>query len=250
MTMQIERAAADDARTLTEIAFAAKRHWQYPETWIRRWENVLTITPEYIVRHPTFVAAIDGESAGFCALRIEASEAWLDHLWVRPSFMRRGVGRALFRRAEAFARAAGAKRLKIVGAPPRRAILRPNGRDRLRSTARQHGRNRAIPSPAREAAMSVIGLSRPLPPRLRNSCAAGYGRCVPADRIRQARNRRSLPGNRSHYCASSLEGARVELDDKLRATARKVSLLAPELRLLFLTNFLSTIFCYPRGHTV
>ena len=115
--MQIERAAADDARTLTEIAFAAKRHWQYPETWIRRWENVLTITPEYIVRHPTFVAAIDGESAGFYALQIEASDAWLDHLWVRPSFMRRGVGRALFRHAEEFARAAGAKRLKIVGDP-------------------------------------------------------------------------------------------------------------------------------------
>jgi hypothetical protein len=32
--MQILRANPDDAATLTEIAFAAKRHWGYPELWM------------------------------------------------------------------------------------------------------------------------------------------------------------------------------------------------------------------------
>jgi GNAT superfamily N-acetyltransferase len=115
--MMLLRACAEHAAALTKIAFAAKGHWQYPDTWIRRWEGVLTITPEYIIQHPTFVAMIESEFVGFCAVQIEAGDARLDHLWVLPSFMRRGVGRALFQHAEAIARAGGAVRLRIVGDP-------------------------------------------------------------------------------------------------------------------------------------
>lgn len=115
--MKIAEASTADAVALTNIAFAAKRHWQYPERWIRRWRQDLTITPEYIGRNPTFVAMIGGEIAGLCAVQIEAGEALLDHLWVMPSFMRRGVGRALFRHAEDVARERGASRMRIVGDP-------------------------------------------------------------------------------------------------------------------------------------
>jgi predicted N-acetyltransferase YhbS len=115
--MNIRVACADEADALTKIAFAAKRHWQYPDSWIRQWEAALTITPEYIQAHPTFVAAMDREFVGFCALQFEGREALLDHLWVLPSRMRRGVGRALFQHAEEVARASGATRMKIVGDP-------------------------------------------------------------------------------------------------------------------------------------
>src|SRR5687768_14276222 len=72
--MRITRACVADAGALTEIAFAAKRHWGYPEDWIRRWQEALTITPEYITANPTFVAAVDGKFVGFCAVHIEAGE--------------------------------------------------------------------------------------------------------------------------------------------------------------------------------
>lgn len=115
--MKIVRARAEDADALTKIAFAAKSHWGYPQSWIRHWQDVLTITPEYIVSHPTFVAIVDEKMVGFCALQIESREARLDHLWVMPSAMRTGVGRALFAHAEAVARANAALRIKIVGDP-------------------------------------------------------------------------------------------------------------------------------------
>ena len=115
--MKIASASAEEAGALTEIAFAAKRHWQYPETWILRWQEVLTITPEYISQNSTFVAVIDGERVGFCAVQIESGGALLDHLWVLPSFMGKGVGRALFQHAEEVARERGALRMRIVGDP-------------------------------------------------------------------------------------------------------------------------------------
>jgi ribosomal protein S18 acetylase RimI-like enzyme len=66
--MEIHRAKPEDAVALTEIAFAAKRHWGYPEQWIQRWKDVLTIQPEFIARNETYVAFLDGQPVGFYAL--------------------------------------------------------------------------------------------------------------------------------------------------------------------------------------
>ncbi len=115
--MKIERACAEDADALTRIAHAAKRHWGYPASWIQRWRESLTITAAYIAEHATLVAVVDGRPVGFCAIQLRASDAVLDHLWVLPQAMGRGVGRALFERAEEAARTSGAVRLTIVGDP-------------------------------------------------------------------------------------------------------------------------------------
>jgi GNAT superfamily N-acetyltransferase len=115
--MRIIEAQPEDAAALTEIAFQAKRHWGYAESWMRRWQEALTVTADYIVEKPTFVAVDGGNRVGFCALQIKEAEALLDHLWVLPASMRRGAGRALFEHAEAVARARGAVRLTMVGDP-------------------------------------------------------------------------------------------------------------------------------------
>jgi len=115
--MKIVRACAEHADTLTEIAIAAKSHWGYPDSWMRRWRKALTVTPQYVIVRPTYVAVFESKVVGFCALQIEGTDALLDHLWVLPSFMGRGVGRALFEHAETIARASGAVRLRMVGDP-------------------------------------------------------------------------------------------------------------------------------------
>ncbi len=115
--MKIRRALPNDAGALTEIAVAAKSHWGYPPRWMLQWQAELTITPEYIAAHPTFVATIEDTRAGFVALQPKPGEASVDHLWVLPGFMGQGVGRALFEQAETAARASGARRLMIVGDP-------------------------------------------------------------------------------------------------------------------------------------
>ena len=66
--MHITRARPDDAATLTEIAFAAKRHWGYPIAWIESWRDVLTVRPEFIAGHETYAAIDEGRAIGFYAL--------------------------------------------------------------------------------------------------------------------------------------------------------------------------------------
>jgi N-acetylglutamate synthase-like GNAT family acetyltransferase len=96
MDLQIRRARPDEADVLTEIAHAAKRHWGYPESWIEHWQADLTITPEFIARNEMYVAMIDEEVVGCCALVFSAALAELEHMWIRPRHMGTGVGRALF----------------------------------------------------------------------------------------------------------------------------------------------------------
>lgn len=117
--VRIERAKPQDLARLTGIAFAAKRHWGYPEAWIQRWSEGLTITRDYIATNPTFVARVAGagDIAGFSALRFEGTEPWLDHVWVLPSAMGQGIGRKLFDACETEARRAGALRLNIEADP-------------------------------------------------------------------------------------------------------------------------------------
>ena len=116
-TTIIVRARPEQADALTRIALAAKRHWGYPERWIKIWTPLLTITPEFITANEVWAAAIDGRAVAFYALLENGDQASLEHLWVEPEFMGRGIGRDLFEHACARARALGHPVL-IVEADP------------------------------------------------------------------------------------------------------------------------------------
>jgi ribosomal protein S18 acetylase RimI-like enzyme len=115
--MQIIRATPDDAIVLTQIAFTAKRHWGYPENWIEQWRNILTITPEFIASHETYTARERGEIVGFYALLPEGSDLRLEHLWILPEAINRGVGRTLFQHALKRSSALGFAALQIESDP-------------------------------------------------------------------------------------------------------------------------------------
>src|SRR6266478_10022171 len=89
--MEIRRAESEDAATFTEIAFAAKRHWGYPEQWIQDWKGVLTIRSELIANHEVFIAWVEGQAVGFYVLAGGAKRRSLEHLWVLPRAMGLGI---------------------------------------------------------------------------------------------------------------------------------------------------------------
>jgi len=92
----IRRAAPEEADTLTQIALDAKRHWGYPEHWIKHWESDLTISADFIREHHVYVAEQEGAVRGFYALCVNGNKADLEHMWVTPASIGTGIGKELF----------------------------------------------------------------------------------------------------------------------------------------------------------
>lgn len=63
---------------------------------------------EYLRRGwPVYAAEDEDALAGYMVLRIEDGVLWVEHLFVRPEYRRRGAGTLLFEKAEETARAMG-----------------------------------------------------------------------------------------------------------------------------------------------
>jgi len=144
--MEIIRAMPSDAETLTQIAFAAKRHWNYPEPWIEQWRALLTITAPYIETHEVYAARVERELVGFYSLAGDADKMELDNLWVLPRTMGQSIGRALFAHAVERARALGAQQLVIESDPNAEGFYRRMGARRIGGKIRvTEGQRREIP---------------------------------------------------------------------------------------------------------
>jgi GNAT superfamily N-acetyltransferase len=113
----MRRARPADATELTRIAHAAKRHWRYPEALIRRWRDDLTLTAEQIADAPVYCAARGATVLGFYALSGRRAQRELEHMWVRPRHLGRGIGRHMFRHMRRVLRRAGVERLRIAADP-------------------------------------------------------------------------------------------------------------------------------------
>jgi len=144
--MQITRAQPEDADVLTEIAFAAKRHWGYPERWIQSWRDVLTIRPEFIGANVAYAAIENGRAIGFYLLTTEADGIHLDHLWILPAAMHRGTGRSLFEHAVSQARNLGFRAIKIEADPNAGGFYQRMGAKRVGiSVSEVEGERRELP---------------------------------------------------------------------------------------------------------
>jgi len=143
--MEIVRAKREDADALTEVAFAAKRHWGYPERWIQSWRDILTVTPKLVTENPTFSAIEDNRLVGFCSLTTEPRPD-LTHLWVLPSAMGRGIGRALFEQAVEQARSLGFPAFEIEADPNAEAFYLHMGAKRVGTRITEiEGQRRELP---------------------------------------------------------------------------------------------------------
>jgi GNAT superfamily N-acetyltransferase len=144
--MQITRARAEDSDVLTEIAFAAKRHWGYPERWIQSWREILTMRPEFISANVAYAATGDGRAVGFYVLTTENDGMHLDHLWIMPHAIGRGIGRALFAHAVEQAKRLGFPEIKIEADPNAEGFYQRMGAKRVGTNVTEiEGERRELP---------------------------------------------------------------------------------------------------------
>jgi len=146
MDIRIRRAEPDEAATLTEIAHAAKRHWGYPENWIERWKDDLTITPEFISQNEVYVALADEEIVGCGAIVFDGALVELEHMWIRPEHMGTGVGRALFLHIKERAANLGVPELEISSDPNAEGFYQRMGARRIGDVKSEiEGKPRVLP---------------------------------------------------------------------------------------------------------
>ena len=139
-------ATPEDADALTDIAFAAKRYWRYPESWIQHWRDSLTITPEFVRNNAVYSAVSAGEPCAFYALSSAGGELELDHMWVLPGWMGSGVGRLLFEHAMREAARRGASAVAIEADPNAEGFYLRMGARRVGESAYEiEGRKRKLP---------------------------------------------------------------------------------------------------------
>ena len=114
----VPRAAApSDAQPLTALIRRAKAHWGYPKEWLDAWHRELVISPDYIRQQRVVLLAARGEIAGFFGLELRSPLAHLEHLWVEPAEIRRGIGRKLLTMACADAKDKGYRTIELVADP-------------------------------------------------------------------------------------------------------------------------------------
>jgi len=117
MKICIRPALESEAGKLTEIAFAAKRHWQYPEAFIELWSDELTVSREYIQSHAVFCASVANEVTGWCALSFSGEACELDFLWVLPEKIGYGVGKAMIQHAKGVFSNSQAETMTVMSGP-------------------------------------------------------------------------------------------------------------------------------------
>ena len=115
--MNIRPAQGHEAGALTAVALKAKAYWGYPADTLESWKQELTVSPQTVTSRPTFVAVVGEEIVGFYSLSPSHHSWVLDHLWVLPRFMERGIGRALVAHALETAARGGASSVTVDADP-------------------------------------------------------------------------------------------------------------------------------------
>lgn len=95
-TLQIRDADVDDLEALSALCLRSKAHWGYDQDFMQQCREALTLTSESLAANPTRVAwDADGGLLGLAAYQLQGGEACIELLFVEPSAMGRGVGKAL-----------------------------------------------------------------------------------------------------------------------------------------------------------
>ena len=105
--MEIIFADTNHLNRLTEIAFSAKKHWNYPDEYYEIWKDELTITENYLKNYIVKIIADSDIIKGFYSFCYNEGEKqigeifiekgyWLDHMFLEQKYIGNGLGKIMF----------------------------------------------------------------------------------------------------------------------------------------------------------
>lgn len=109
-------ARVSEVQALSALALRSKAHWGYPADWLQEWGPQLTLSRIDLENREVFVARGSDQPVGFYCLAF-GDRAALEHLWMDPRFMGRGLGRRLLEHAVARTALRGYPTLQVDADP-------------------------------------------------------------------------------------------------------------------------------------
>jgi GNAT superfamily N-acetyltransferase len=100
--------AIEDLSALSALCFRSKAVWGYDNDFMEACRKELSIEPSDLGSTSIAIAEQDGRLVGVAQIKVIAGEADLLKLFVEPTALRSGIGRALFAWATGLARSQGA----------------------------------------------------------------------------------------------------------------------------------------------
>lgn len=125
--LKIRQGTAEDAPTLSEIAFRSKAHWGYDKQFMEDCRHELTFTEaDFPVKY--FGIAEDPITLGFYGLEIQTNcTVELIALFVEPQYIGNGYGKALLNHAKIQAKIFGADTMLVQSDPNAVPFYTANG---------------------------------------------------------------------------------------------------------------------------
>jgi GNAT superfamily N-acetyltransferase len=127
----LRRAVRGEAALITALVLRSKASWGYDSQFLRRAAAELIVSEQDIASRDVFVAQAGKTLAGVAGIDHVAQPPELDLLFVEPTHMGTGVGRALLRHALAAAHARGLHELTIASDPHAEAFYVAQGAIRV-----------------------------------------------------------------------------------------------------------------------
>jgi GNAT superfamily N-acetyltransferase len=113
--VSVRKAETGEAPSLTALCLRSKAHWGYDAEFMRRCVASLTVSEESIAEGRVLVATDDaGRVVGTASVMRDGDDAELGLMFVEPTAISGGVGRALFGEAATLARRLGYRRMTIL----------------------------------------------------------------------------------------------------------------------------------------
>ena len=94
-SISIRKAEPADAEDISSLAYQSKSHWGYPDEWLNLWEADLKVTAAAIEMNPGWVMYQNNTLCGFCRIAGEGDSLEIEHMWIHPSSMGKGLGTRL-----------------------------------------------------------------------------------------------------------------------------------------------------------
>lgn len=115
--MHLRKARLEELSTLSDMCLRSKAVWGYDQAFIDACRAELTLGADDLATTSIVVAEVGGVIAGLYQVDVDGDAAELMMLYVKPTLIYSGVGRALFAAAAREAKERGAIRMRIEADP-------------------------------------------------------------------------------------------------------------------------------------